>query len=128
MTSVCSPEDISKALLKALHDGLFHKLKKYIGRALLLSLLASLDVKVDLFTFNLETKLSEALKKEEANLESTINKFDKILTVLGELPVKPVIVIGTVQSFIGKAKNRHCVLFLVLLIFFFLFHVELLFN
>lgn len=103
-----SPEEISKTLIGELTTEKLEKVEKYIGRSGFKSLLSSLDIKIKwssslpFFKVDLEAELAKGLKKDGENLELTINKFNKLFTVLGPLPTKPVIVIGTVQPFVAK--------------------------
>ena len=91
-----------------------------------ISLLTSLKIKVRLssslpfFKSDLEAELAKELKEDQGNLESTINKFDKILEALEPLPRKPVIVIGTMQTSAESSTE-----FSAMLLIFFNFYVPL---
>ena len=111
-TPVCTPDEVSKALIRKLDSEKIERIKNSIGRSRFISLLTSLKIKVKLslplpfFKSGLEAELAKDLKEDEGNLESTINKFDKILEALQRLPRKPVIVIGTVQPEAAKRTSN----------------------
>jgi hypothetical protein len=125
-TPVCSPDEVSKALVSKLDSQKIERIKKSIGRNRFISLLTSLKIKVRLssslpfFKSDLEAELAKELKEDQGNLESTINKFDKILEALEPLPRKPVIVIGTMQTSAESSTE-----FSAMLLIFFNFYVPL---
>ena len=100
-----SPDQVSKALVSKLDTVKIGRIKNSIGRNRFISLLTSLKIKAKLssplpfFKVDLEAELAKELKEDEVKLEPTINKFDKILEALQPLPRKPVIVIGTMQTY-----------------------------
>lgn len=116
MTPVRSPEEISTALVDVLTTEKFQNIKKYIGFDRFKELLSSLDIKVAVkgssslpfFDSELQLELAKKLQKDEGNLTLTIKKYKKLLTALGPLPTKPVIVIGTVQTY---SENKQPLVF-----------------
>jgi hypothetical protein len=102
-TPVCSPEEVSKALVSKLDSRKIKRIKTSIGQDRFISLLTSLKIKVSsplpFFKVDLEAELAKELKEDERKMEPTINKFDKILEALQPLPRKPVIIIGTMHTY-----------------------------
>jgi hypothetical protein len=107
MTPVGSPEEISKTFIDVLTTENFQNIEKYIGWDRFTELLSSLDIKgvvkgsssLPFFNGELELELAKELQRDGVNLTLTIKKYKKLLTALGPLPTKPVIVIGTAQAY-----------------------------
>ena len=96
VTPVCTPDEVAKALVSVLELGKVKNIMSYVSNSL--PLLSSISISAGLVTISLG-ELFTKLSGREVNLESTINKFDKILKALDLLPRKPVIVIGTVLNY-----------------------------
>ena len=95
-TPVCTPDEVSKALLNALETRKIQKLMSYVSTSL--PLLSSISINAGLVTISLG-ELFTKLSGREVKLEEAINKFDKLLEALGPLSLKPVIIIGTMPMY-----------------------------
>jgi hypothetical protein len=102
-TPVCTPDEVSKALINALETRKIQSVMGYVSTSR--PLLSSISINAGLVTISLG-ELFTKLSGREVNLESTINKFDKILDFLKPLPRKPVIVIGTMQTYAEKRTSN----------------------
>ncbi|KAG7674122.1 hypothetical protein KSW81_005963 [Nannochloris sp. 'desiccata'] len=89
-TPVCTPDEVSKALLNALETRKIQKLMSYVSTSL--PLLSSISINAGLVTISLGGLFTK-LSGREVKLEEAINKFDKLLEAVGALSVKPVIII-----------------------------------
>lgn len=94
-TPVRSPEDLSEALLNALAAGWLQRAIQLLRSSL--PLFSAISIILGMLTISLESLLPKFIRR--LNLKSTINKFEKLLTALKPLRKKPVIVIGTVQTY-----------------------------
>ena len=93
---MCTPDEVSKALLNALETRKIQKLMSYVSTSL--PLLSSISINAGLVTISLG-ELFTKLSGREVKLEEAINKFDKLLEALGPLSLKPVIIIGTMPMY-----------------------------
>jgi hypothetical protein len=96
-TPVRSPEEISKTLSRALDSNLPQSFTNFARSYI--PLLSSLSLNIGLATISIESSLSKVFRTDGEKLELMIERFNKLLTAFGPLPTKPVIVIGTVQSY-----------------------------
>ena len=103
VTPVRNADEVSKALTNALGPGKLQRLANYTISSM--SWLSSISINAGLITFSLETCLSK-LFRMDGKLEPTIKKFVKLLTLLEALPRKPVIVIGTLQTYAEKQTSN----------------------
>jgi hypothetical protein len=98
---VIGPEAISKAICAALTSpSVLSQLSNFpdaVKRILEGSVFPSPKISVGNISVNLE-KFVEYIKKDENDFEKTLKKLYMVLTALDSLPLKPVIIIGTLQN------------------------------
>ena len=105
---VRTPAEVSKALANVLSTDKIQKIEEYIGPSRFRSLLSLLEIKIKwsalipILNGTLEAELAKDLKKDEGNLELTIEKYKHILEALKKMPKKPVLVIGMAQNLARK--------------------------